>query len=197
MRSFFASASALLLLSGIALAQSPIDRFEVFGGYSLVTGDFTGTHADRAAHSLNGWNASANYKADRLVGLVADFSGYRASYSYLGLGGFTVRARSESLMLGPQVSVRLSKLTPFAHALVGITHIGYPQPSGCSQCLATSDNSFSYALGGGLDYYLTRHIGVRGQADLFHTGATSSDDQLTYKYHQSTARVSAGVVVRF
>lgn len=191
----------LLVLAGMlwcvsGWAQST-DHVEVFGGYSLVTGDFTGTFGDRNTHILNGWNASANFKATRLLGFVADFSGYYPSYTYQGIGGLTSRAKTLSLLFGPQVSVRLSKVTPFAHALLGVTHIGYPAASGCPQCVATSANSFAYALGGGIDFDLTRHLGIRGQADLFHNGFSSGDNQTTYRYHETNARISTGLVFRF
>jgi len=194
---FFASVATLLLLCGLSLGQSSKDRFEVFGGYSLVTGDFTGTFADRSTHILNGWNASANYKASPLLGLVADFSGFHAGYTYPGIGGLTVSANSLAVLFGPQVSLQLSRVTPFAHVLLGVTHIGYPQSSGCPGCSASSANAFSYAFGGGIDYYLTPHVGIRGQADLLHNGFSNADNQLTYKYHELNARISAGVVFRF
>ena len=124
----------LLILAGTlwcvsGWAQSS-DHVEIFGGYSLVTGDFTGTFGDRNTHILNGWNASARYKPGRLLGFVADVSGYYPSYTFPGLGGLTVRARSHSFLFGPQVSATFSKVTPFAHALLGVTHVGYPTPSG-------------------------------------------------------------------
>lgn len=72
-----------------------------------------------------------------------------------------------------------------------------PPVSGCPQCAASSDNSFSFALGREIDFQLTKHLGIRGQADLFHNGFSSSDNQLTYKYHQWNARISMGVVFRF
>ena len=177
-------------------AQST-DRVELFGGYSLVTGDFTGTDADRSTHILNGWNASADFKANRFFGIVADFSGYYPSYTNPGIGGLTNHARSLSFLFGPQVSVHLSKVTPFAHALLGATHIGYPAASGCPQCVTTSASSFAYALGGGMDFDLTRHLGIRGQVDLFHNGFSSSDNQTSFRYHQSNARISTGLVFRF
>jgi len=100
---FFASVSTLVLLSGLTLGQSSKDRFEVFGGYSLVTGDFTGTFLDRNnARVLNGWNASANFKVGRLLGFVADLSGYYPSDTGVGF-----RARSHSFLFGPQISAPL------------------------------------------------------------------------------------------
>jgi hypothetical protein len=81
MRRFLASIAAGFLLCSVSLGQSAKDRFEVFGGYSFVTGDFTGTFADRGTHILSGWNVSANYKANQLIGLVADVSGFHAGYT--------------------------------------------------------------------------------------------------------------------
>jgi hypothetical protein len=192
-----ASVFALLLFCSVALCQSPRNKVELYGGYSLVTGDFTGTYADRQNHVLSGWEATAAYKPGRLLGLAADFSGFYPSYTFGGLDGLTAKARSLSYLFGPQVSIPLPKVSPFAHALLGATYIGYPQPSGCPECKTTSDNSFSYAEGGGIDYHFGRHLGWRGQADLFHDGATSSDNQLTYKFHQNVARISTGILFRF
>ena len=54
--------STLFLLCGFNLGQSSPDRVVVFGGYSLVTSDFTGTFADGSTHILNGWDASASFQ---------------------------------------------------------------------------------------------------------------------------------------
>jgi opacity protein-like surface antigen len=195
---FWLSALATMLCCVSAWAQST-DHVEVFGGYSFVTGDFTGTFADRSTHLLNGWNASAAFKPNRFFSFVADFSGYYPSYTEPGVGALTFSARSHSFLFGPQASLRLSKVEPFAHVLLGLTHVSYPVPSGggCPQCVASSDNSFAYALGGGIDFDLTHHFALRGQADLFHNGFSSSDNQLTYRFHQWNARISTGLVFRF
>jgi opacity protein-like surface antigen len=192
-----AACCVLLYLCPVVLGQS--NRIEIFGGYSLVTGDFTGISNDRNTHILNGWNASANFKANRWLGLDADFSGFYPSYTYAGLGGLTVKARSLSYLFGPQVSVPLPKIKPFVHFLVGGTHVGYPQPSGCPQplCTSTSDNSFTFAVGGGVDFVLTKHLALRGQVDVLHSRFSTSDNQLTYRYHETNARISTGIVFRF
>lgn len=197
MKPLFASVFPLLLSCGMAFCQSPGDKLELYGGYSLTTGDFTGTFADRGRHVLNGWEATAAFKPHKVLGLAADFSGYYPDYTYPGVGALHFTARSVSYLFGPQFSVPAPRVSPFAHALLGVTHIGYPSPSGCSQCAASSDNSFSYAVGGGIDYHFGRLLGWRGQADLFHDGATSTDNQLTYKFHQNVARISTGILLRF
>lgn len=193
----FAICCALACLAPFVWGQS--GKIEVFGGYSLVTGDFTGTYADRNTHILNGWNAAATFKMSRLVGLDMDLSGYYPSYTYPGLGSLTVSARTLSYLFGPQVAVPLPKIKPFAHFLIGGTHVGYPPPSGCSPplCIYTSDNSFTFAVGGGADFALNPRFAIRAQADLLHTGFSTSDNQETYKFHNNNARISTGVVFRF
>jgi hypothetical protein len=193
----FGGLSVLLCLSPLMFGQGR-DRVEVFGGYSLVTGDFTGTYADGNSHRLNGWNVSATYKANHWFGIVADFSGFYPSYTFPGIQPLTVSAHSLSYLFGPQISLPVRRLTPFAHFLMGATHINYPVPSGCgSFCVATTANSFTIAPGGGVDVTIAKHFAIRGQVDLLHSGFSNPDNQLAYKYHESNARVSAGLVLRF
>lgn len=188
----------LLYLCPLTFGQTSNDRFEVFGGYSLVTGDFTGTFADRNFHLLNGWEGSAAYKTNRWFGIAADLSGFHVSYTFPGLDSYAPRARSLSYLFGPQISLPLARITPFAHFLLGATHINYSNGLDCGRlCAPTSANSFTYAAGGGVDVTLAKHLALRGQADLLHSGFSNSDNQLTYKYHETNARISTGIVFRF
>ncbi|HKT88724.1 MAG TPA: outer membrane beta-barrel protein [Candidatus Sulfotelmatobacter sp.] len=190
----------LLYLGPVTFGQTSNDRVELFGGYSLVTGDFTGTFGDRNFHLLNGWEGSAAYKTNRWFGIAADFSGFYVGYTPPGLGTYELRARSLSYLFGPQISLPLPRITPFAHFLLGATHINYSYGSGCGTgilCAPTSANSFTYAAGGGVDVTLAKHLALRGQVDLLHSGFSNSDNQLTYKYHETNARISTGIVFRF
>lgn len=73
---------AALLWSSFAVAQSS-DRFEVFGGYSYINGDFTGVnHEATPGITLQGWNASVNVKSGSWFGIVADFAGYYPSHDF-------------------------------------------------------------------------------------------------------------------
>jgi len=195
--------SAVLLSSILSFGQSSAFQvsktpFEIFGGYSRVSADFTGTYrgGGYASQALNGWDASFTFRPHRVLGVEADFSGFSSSYTLGGISPFTDTARSESFLFGPNVSVPISRVTPFAHFLIGTTHIGVHP--GCGPlCVATSTNNLSYALGGGIDFFFTQHVGVRGQADFFHNGYTNGDNQLAPYYKQKTARVSTGIVFRF
>jgi hypothetical protein len=186
----------VLLFSGISRAQTSSDHIQLFGGFSFVSSDFTGIYADRNTYFPKGWDGSLILKHDSVLGLAVDVSGYYPRYTYPGIG-LALSANTLSFLFGPQVSFPSSRVSPFAHALLGVTRVSYPQPSGCLQCMGASDSSFALALGGGIDFYLSRHFGVRGQADLFHNKFSTSDNQLAYKFRETNARISAGLILRF
>jgi hypothetical protein len=55
--------------------------------------------------------------------------------------------------------------------------------------LSSSDTSFAYALGGGIDYHLIPLISWRVQGDLLQTRFFSNT--------QNNVRISTGIVVHF
>jgi len=192
-----ASIVLLLMVCTLAFGQKSGDRIEVFGGYSLVTGDFTGTYADQNTHRLNGWEGAATFKVNRWLGATADFSGFYASYTFPGIQPLTIRARSLGYLFGPQISLPSARFTPFAHFLLGATRVGYPAPSGCPLCAPSPANSLTFAAGGGVDIAVAKHVAVRGQVDLLHSGFSNADNQLLSRYHETNMRISTGLVFRF
>ncbi len=173
---------AVLLLSGFALAQSST-RFEIFGGYSRLNDDFTGV----TGSGLNGWNASVTFKSGSWFGIVADSSGFHASASCSPCS-----SKPYTFLFGPQVSAPFHGARPFARFLIGDS---YASSSGFP--FLTSANSFTYAVGGGLDYMLTGQIGLRGQGDFLFNKFRTNDNQLQYRIDQTPVRISTGVVFRF
>ena len=188
---------AVLFGSVSVLAQSS-DRIEVFGGYSLVNPDYSLVKAG----ATSGWNASANFKVHRMLGFVADFSGFYPSLGIRGGGSGTAvtdtfTQKSYVSLFGPQVSIQLRRITPFAHFLIGVAHLGSEKDNGMAfgNPNLKSPTALSYATGGGVDYSLTRHLALRGQVDWLHVGFTSNDDQV-HLVHSGT-RISTGMVFRF
>jgi len=137
-----------------------------------------------------GWNASANIRLNPFSQFVADLGGYYLPGQFCDFGTSSCGSRVQTLMFGPQFSIR-SRFTPFGHALFGA---GLASQNGLPSSLA-SNHSFIMALGGGVDYGLTHHFGVRGQADYLRTHFISGDDQVPFK--NNNARISAGLFVRF
>jgi opacity protein-like surface antigen len=181
---------ALLLFAGIASAQdSP--KVEAFGGYSYLRVNTGGN--DSVGENFNGGSGSLAYNFTPMLGVVADFGGYYWSQTGADATVF-------SYLFGPKVALRHGPITPFAQALFGGAHAslnGFDncdgarvRPQGTCGNFSTSDNSFSMALGGGLDWNATTHIGIRViQAEYV---MTRFGDQT-----QNNARISTGVVLRW
>jgi opacity protein-like surface antigen len=178
--------SVILLFSTMAAAQIPTSG-NVFLGYSYNrTGSFPGT-SDSA--NLNGWEGSLEGKIFPFVGIVADISGHYGSVMPPvscagGIAGCTpasVDGKIHSFLFGPRVSVSVGRFTPFAHGLVGVSHI--------SDSFSDSDTSFAYAVGGGIDYKLIPALAWRFQGDRLQTRFFSST--------QNDFRFSTGIVLRF
>jgi len=188
----------MLLFAGAAAAQDD-SKVTLFGGYSYVRADesLLGTNG---SSNFNGGSGSIAYKVFPMVSLVADFGGYHWS----GSGDISGSdATAVSYMFGPKLSTHVGPVEPFVQTLFGGTHV-----SGsffCSDCCDTtrvhreggtceegsgSDNAFSMTVGGGVDWNVTPHIGVRLiQAEYYMTRFFSET--------QNNLRISAGVTFRF
>jgi len=170
----------IVLLTTAAAAQIP--KGNVFFGYSYLRADL----ASGSSSNLNGWNGSLEGKFLPWIGIVADLSGHYGSGQFpiscppgTSPCTITVDTKIYSFVFGPRVSVSVGKITPFAHALFGASHI-----SGDG-----SDTSFASAYGGGLDYHLVPLVNWRFQADLLHTSFFSGT--------QNNVRLSTGIVLHF
>jgi opacity protein-like surface antigen len=228
----FAAAAIILtvLMGSCVLAQDATPKVEVFGGYSLLRSDrggLTGPLLDAdlnqpsnpfavPTYFLHGWSAEAQYNLSRWLGIAADFGG-RYGSPISASGGRTLaglpKETSYSVMVGPVISYRTkSRLTPFAHALVGWnrTSLDASTITGVSAPIsvaATSYDDFVAALGAGVDCKITRRFAVRlGQVDWYHTSvnlgrfytnAFGGDLLEGLKNTQVNYRVSAGAVVKF
>ena len=189
MRKIVTIAFTFLVLVSAGYAQIP--SANVFVGYSYMSADLV----SNSRSNLNGWNGSVEGKVLPFIGLVADFSGHYGSVplavnptctAVIGGACSTLSASTDihSFLFGPRVSVSVGKLRPFAHALIGASHI-----SESASLLSGSDTSFAYALGGGLDYHLIPLISWRVQGDLLQTRFFGNT--------QDNVRISTGIVVHF
>ncbi len=131
----------------------------------------------RGQYNINGWLSG-----------VADFGGY-SKHNILGNG---VSGTLSTYLFGPRVSVRhFGRVTPFAEALFGVAHVGRNFLT-----TARGQTPFAMTVGGGLDYRVTSHFGIRaGQVDYLLTrfSEVSNTNQKT----QDNLRVTSGLVFRF
>jgi len=200
----FVSLKKLLVLAFFLAATTATcraqDKVELYGGYSYFRASIEvaqtgplgpgtpcppncGTPPQVAQRAnLNGWELSGQYKFVPFLGAVVDFGG-----NYGSLHGASVR--EHTFLFGPQVSLP-TKVSPFAHALVGIAKESQdPFLSGGFNSLG-SDSSLATAVGAGIDVKLVPFVKLRLiQIDYLRTqlhGAT-----------QNQPRASAGIVIHF
>jgi hypothetical protein len=149
----------LMLISTAALAEP---KAEIFGGYQY-------THLD-GGPNLNGWNGALTGNFNSFLGIRADLSG-----SYKNGFKFT------TYTFGPEVSLRLPVIHPFAHALFG----GATASGG-----GASTTGFDMMYGGGVDMG-SGPIAFRvGQFDWMVTRFSGFTDK-------NNVRFSTGLVIRF
>ena len=182
---------ALLIFAGAASAQD-FPKFEAFGGYSYLHVSENGDGIN-----FNGGSGSVAYNFNSLLGVVADFGGYHGSQNFGE--GENVSINVVTYLFGPKVSLRHGKFTPFAQALFGGAHGSFNATEVCDARVRgqgdcgnenTSDNGFSLAVGGGVDWNATTHIGIRLiQAEYLMTQFLNST--------QNNARISTGVTFRW
>ena len=202
MRNVISSLAAIFLISISAFAQIPT-KGNIFFGYSYARVNFsappslpdTGGLVFSNPANLNGWNGSLEGKVLPFVGIVADLSGHYVSPTVTSECGLVIgcvptteksTAHLYNVLFGPRISVSVGKLTPFAHALLGVGHVS---ETGSAPEFSHSSTSFAYALGGGIDYKLIKGIAWRGQLDFLQDRFFSTT--------QDNFRFSTGVVFRF
>jgi len=136
---------------------------------------------------LKGWEFSASVGLLHHLAAEADFS----DHSLSNCGGSTVNCSNFSYMFGPRFTIgdRSSRITGFVHGLVGRDRMDLPESG-----LSVSDTSVAFAGGGGLDYWLFRHIGVQlGPVDYVYTHHLNSDAVSS----QGSFRAAGGIAFRF
>jgi hypothetical protein len=165
-------------ISTIAFAQEH-DRAEVFGGYSYLNADSNG-FGPRV--NVNGWEASLSVNATRLLAGEIDFSGYYRTVSLLPAVPTIVDEHVYVYLVGPRLNIGRA----FIHALVGIDNA-----TASAFGVSASQNSVAGAAGGGAEWKVTPHFGVRASADYLLT--RQGDPRIT----QNNFRAAVGLVYGF
>ena len=185
MKAFGFLVAVVLVSAGVLSAQeATTPRFEVGASYS-------GVHLDGANNNTqitgNGGSGYVEYNFNRYLGAVADFGAYANTRDGINETALTY-------LFGPRLNWRHSRFNPYVQALFGGAYAWNNLNSG-------TQNSFAFAVGGGLDVNLTKHFTikpaqveyVRSQFDSASLGGATSN----FGDHQNGIRYSAGVVFQF
>jgi len=129
------------------------------------TATFNGNRVDFANErtGYNGFTAEFNQNVHRNIGIVTSFTGTFDDVGYADIRSgriFNASVQRYDLMIGPRFNLRARVVTPFAHALFGVTHVraNFDDPLSPRR---KSDTGFAMALGGGLDIHAAEHLDIR------------------------------------
>src|SRR5712691_7265885 len=110
-----------LALPALAQEQPSAPAFEVYAGYALGDLNMGQVASNSQRHHINGWDAQALAHINPWMALAVDYSGYTGTPN---VAGIPIDWRIHSVMGGPQIAWRRhSRITPFAHALFGVTRL--------------------------------------------------------------------------
>jgi opacity protein-like surface antigen len=190
---------ALLAACGIPTLAQGRPLFEVNGGYTYQRWAVPTVAQPPSALNFNGFNAGATFNATTWLSAAADITG---TYNNQGVNGANANSHIYSYLFGPRIyPIGHRRLTPYVHGLFGVATYDLSIPAvGGVPAFGESENDFSFAVGGGVDWSVGKHFAVRlGQFDyqqtrFLHNQSTiagfSANNQNNFKY-------SAGLVVRF
>src|ERR1035441_10875447 len=141
--------------------SSDVCSSDLFGGYSYLNFDVptSGLPTSQQRLKLNGWDVSASVFSFHHLALEGNFSDHWLN----NCGGTTLKCDDFSWGLGPRFTIgdRSRKLTGFVHGL-----FGQDTADILGSGVTVSNTSMALAAGGGVGYWLFRHVGLQfGPAD--------------------------------
>jgi len=183
--------AVLLLASSLCSAQE-LSRYELSGGISYGGIDTSDIKTPKGFAGSFATNVNRWLSMETSVGAQFDTQTVILSGSTTSLTtGFY------SFLSGPRISYRRGRVAPFGHGLFGWarsldygkatynpTNLTFTVPYG---------NALGAAAGGGVDYWITRHIALRTQGDYFLTQPDGS-----FGFHMTNNfRIVGGIVFSF
>jgi hypothetical protein len=161
----------------------PAYKWKAFAGFGYTSLN----QVNQSENGLLGMNFALTRNFGKYFGLTADGGYYAYTYSKPNPGNPTV----EMVLLGPEFRAGLfDRLDGFVHVLVGGEHTAGD---------STIPNiSLAGGGGGGLEYKLNPHFGLRLSGDDIASAFVQDPSHLGYSPHmRQNARASFGVVYKF
>lgn len=205
-RPFLLLLVALICAPAVFAQNNDYSRYEFYVGYAYERAENNAATFDKNGNarlngnrvlfedrreSYNGFNAEFNQNITRHVGIVTSLSGTYNNNGYFDLRSGQVlgaRAQRYDLMIGPRYNWRPEGVTPFVHAMAGVTHmrVNFDDPLTNRK---KADTAFAMAFGGGLDVHAGEHLDIRViQVDYLPTFFNST--------RQDNIRAGAGIKIK-
>jgi hypothetical protein len=190
---------AILCGVTVAIAQdAPAPKWELFGGYSFVYPGATvygllpggiAPVSSQVESNPRGAGVSLTYDFNRRFGLTADISGDLRS----GESGVPARiddAEFYNFSVGPKITFRHRRFSPFLEALVGWHRL--------TSEVFRADDEVGFMAGGGLDLNLNRRFALRLlRADYVFSNHQYGPSSVVPATDVRGVRLQAGVVFRW
>ena len=178
-----------LLLCWLAFpAGTSAQGLELSGGWAYITGS-----------NGNGIDVGAGWFFTHHVELAADYDTTWkdttiGTFQLTSIGLVTQKNHLQNWLFGPRIffyngEVHKRKINVFGEAQFGFSHTRTKLEMINVPSTSTTDNGFSWMLGGGADYVINRHWTARGKLDLLRNHFANTG--------QSRLRVSLGVAYTF
>jgi opacity protein-like surface antigen len=178
-----------LLLCWLAVpAGASAQGLELAGGWAYITGN-----------NGNGFNVGAGWYFTNHVQLAADYDtvwkdNIIGTFQLTSLGLVTSKTHLQNWLFGPRVffysrDVHKRRMNVFGEAQFGFSHTRTRLELVNMPSTSTTDNGFSWMLGGGAEYAITRHWAARGKLDLLRTHFANAG--------QSRLRLGIGLAYTF
>ena len=178
-----------LLLSSLAFPRQVLAQgLELAGGWQYINGS-----------NGNGFNVGAGWFFTNHIQIAA---GYDSTWKDMTIGTFQVtqiglvtsKTHLQNWLVGPRVffyegEAHKRRFSVFGEVQFGGSHTNTKLELITMPTISTSDSGFSWTLGGGADYAITRHWRARGNVDLLRTHFANTG--------QSRLRVGLGVAYTF
>ena len=162
-----------------------VPRYTVALGYQYIRAN--APPASCNCFSTNGGFAEGAFAFRYWLRAAAEVTGSTAS----NIGPLGQNLTLMTYTAGPQVALHIGRLEPYGQALFGAAH-GSNSYFPSSTSYSTSATSFAYQAGGGIDFTLSRHLGVKLiEAQYLHTGFPNGTDNA-----QNHLMLGAGIVFR-
>lgn len=166
-------------------------KLEVNGDFEHVSGDF----------GLNGFSVGTGWFFSPQVELSANYDdtwndSTIGTFEFSSIGPIGIRSHIQNFLTGPRYYFERQEvgnkkkyvLRPFAELQLGVTHISQSVDQ-LATTVSASDQSFSWMLGGGVDYTLASHWDARFNLGLLRTHLDDSA--------QSRLRLGLGISYTF
>jgi outer membrane protein OmpA-like peptidoglycan-associated protein len=187
-------------------AEQDFPKVEVFLGYTYWRA--MPANFDNRIDWLHGESDSIAYNFDSHVGIAFDFAGFPdtsvrlATFSTPPTQIFNASGNVFTYLVGPRLSFRRGRITPFIQVMVGAALASAVTINGCTgdpDCRPLgSEYAFAMTSGGGLDITIFKHIAFRLiQAEYLTTRFHNPPANNAGNDWQGNLRLSTGFVFRF